>query len=282
MAELHNSKLLSMILEQAEALGREYECKGTPRDFIVIAAIRLLSRETEGVDTAEREKALALVSRYSKDDAKLSHVLESWRGKETSMTEKIVYNRHKTQAENKAKAQGLSEVTADLLLALLTESETPGMSSLHAGETIPGLGRDGKPVPPTPASGVESEKKPEQDQKTEAPKQAEQNAAAAPAEQMPSYISPNKQDMASIVARTQHLHAELQKKVLGQDHAISVFTAGYFNAELQAAIDKERTRPRRRQDLPGRIRSQDSRPALQALRYERLRQSQCNRRPVRL
>ena len=85
MAELHNSKLLSMILEQAEALGREYECKGTPRDFIVIAAIRLLSRETEGVDTAEREKALALVSRYSKDDAKLSHVLESWRGKETSM-----------------------------------------------------------------------------------------------------------------------------------------------------------------------------------------------------
>ena len=91
MAELHNSKLLSMILEQAEALGREYECKGTPRDFIVIAAIRLLSRETEGVDTAEREKALALVSRYSRDDAKLSHVLESWRGKETSMTEKIVY-----------------------------------------------------------------------------------------------------------------------------------------------------------------------------------------------
>ena len=248
MAELQNSKLLSMILAKAESLSRDYSCKGTPRDFIVVAAIRLLSQPVDGADSEEREKALAVVSRYTRDDAALVSVLESWRGKETSMTEKIVYSRFLREAEDKAKAKSRSEITADILLEVLTASETTGMSALREGEPIPDLSRGGKPIPPTQATGVESgpkagEKKPEE-KKAEAPKPADQNAAAAPADQMPSYISPNKQDMASIVARTQHLHTELQKRVLGQDHAISVFTAGYFNAELQAAIDKERTRPR--------------------------------------
>ena len=244
MAELQKSKLLSMILEKADALSSEYGCKGTPRDMILVAAIQVLSTETEGIDAEERKKALDTVSRYTKDSARLAEALEGLRNKETSMTEKLVIIRHKSQAESKAKSDGKTELTADIFLGVLTESETPGMSALHDGDSIPALSRGGSPIPPTQATGVEGgEKKPEE-KKPEEKKAEEAKPSDGAVEVADEHISQNKQDMASIVARTQRLHTELRKKVLGQDHAITVFTAGYFNAELQAAIDKDRTRPR--------------------------------------
>ena len=242
MADLQNSKLLTMILEAADSLSHEYGCKNTPRDFIIVAAIRLLSRPAEGVDAGEREKALAVVSRYTTEDTALRGMLESWRGKEISFIEKTVYSRHVKQAEDKAKKLSQDVITADLLLEALTESETPGMASLHAGKTVPAMDQSGKPIHDTPPAAVESGTSGSEPAKEKKPE--EKNAAAAPAAQTPSYISPNSQDIASIVARTRRLHTELQKRVLGQDHAISVFTSGYFNAELQAAIDKSRKRPR--------------------------------------
>ena len=239
MAELQYSKLLTMILEKAESLGREYGCKGATRDFIVVAAVQILSHGPDGVPADEARKARDAVSRYSSDSGKLASAMESWRGREPSMTERIMMTRYKGEAVSRAKQQNLPEVTADLFLQVLTESETAGMASL----------RDGAAVSPAPekadmglfSKGSESSA-PAEPKKPEAT--AASAAPAASAEEKPSCISSNNQDLSSIVARTQHLQMELQKSVLGQSHAISVFTAGYFNAELQAAIDQNRKRPR--------------------------------------
>ena len=240
MAELQYSKLLSMILEKAEALSREYECKGMTRDYIVVAAIQLLSRDTDGIDAEEKRNALELVSRYSTDSSKLSAVLEGWRGKAPSMTEKIMVSKHKGEASSAAKEKGLQEVPADLFLKILTANETSGMAALHADKPMS--------VPPKPyegpATGAEAAPAVSKTGAGSEAKKTEAAPAAAAGEGRPSYISPNSQDIGSIVARTQHLQAELQKSVFGQNHAISVFTSGYFNAELQAAIDKKRKRPR--------------------------------------
>ena len=233
-----------MILGRAEEISRKIDCKGTPRDVILVAAIRVLGDGTDGAGTEERERTLEVLSRYSTDGNALNSVLENWRGKETSMTEKIVYNRLKNQAADKAKDKGLTELPADLFLRILTESETPGMKSLAKGMPLPHMTSDGKIIQSTPGTSEESGKEKQEEKKLEEKKSGDSNSSPAPSEAMPAYISPNKQDIASIVARTQHLHTELQKCVLGQDHAISVFTAGYFNAELQAAIDKDRKRPR--------------------------------------
>ena len=227
MGDLHYSKLLSMILEKAESLSREYGCKGVTRDYIVVAAIQLLSRDTEGIDEDEKQKALAMISRYSSDDSKLVSVLEGWRDREPTMTEKIMVTRHKGEATSSAKEKGLQEIPADLFLQILVKNETSGMAALHDGTPAPAPSAEPpKAAAPSPAAGTASA------------------APPAPAAPKPAYMSASKQDIASIVARTQHLHAELQKRVLGQSHAVSVFTSGYFNAELQAAIDKDRKRPR--------------------------------------
>ena len=239
MAELQYSKLLSMILEKAESLSREYGCKGVTRDYIVVAAIQLLSRDTEGIDAEERKNALALISRYSTDTAKLASVLEGWRNKEPGMTEKIMVSRHKGEASSSAKEKGLQEVPADLFLKILTQNETSGMTALHADGRI-----EPPPARPQESQAQASAPAPAAVKPGAEEKKPEASAAETAGEEKPSYISPNKQDIASIVARTQHLQTELQKAVLGQSHAISVFTSGYFNAELQAAIDKDRKRPR--------------------------------------
>ncbi|MBQ4066724.1 MAG: AAA family ATPase [Clostridia bacterium] len=48
----------------------------------------------------------------------------------------------------------------------------------------------------------------------------------------------------NITKKAKSIRTKLLESVFGQDHAISVFTAGYFRGELLALTDKKRTRPR--------------------------------------
>lgn len=53
-----------------------------------------------------------------------------------------------------------------------------------------------------------------------------------------------KDEMGALVAEVRELRTHLQSKVLGQDHAINVFLAGYFKASMLAMMDKKRNSPR--------------------------------------
>lgn len=55
---------------------------------------------------------------------------------------------------------------------------------------------------------------------------------------------PPKESMAQMVADVKRIRTELQGKILGQDHAVNVFTTGYFQANLLSMIDPSRKRPR--------------------------------------
>ena len=136
MQEIQYSRLLSMILDKAESLCQEYSCNGITRDYIIVAAIQLLTHEDplESPASDEKQKALSIIKRYSTDELKLSTVLETWRNKEASFIEKIMISKYKGEAANSAKAASLSEVTADLFLAKLIESETGAMIALHTSD----------------------------------------------------------------------------------------------------------------------------------------------------
>ena len=138
MADLQNSKLLSMILEKAKAFGEEYSCKGTPRDYIMVAAIQLLNNpDSEAANQNEREKALAVIKRYSAERSGLQAVLESWRNREAGTIEVILVLKCKTEAASTARSENLSEVPADLFLSRLVRDETKLMAGLHAQEDRP-------------------------------------------------------------------------------------------------------------------------------------------------
>lgn len=53
-----------------------------------------------------------------------------------------------------------------------------------------------------------------------------------------------RQRIAALTEKVKDIHAVLSSKIFGQEHAINVFTSGYFQAEFLALTDKERKRPR--------------------------------------
>lgn len=53
-----------------------------------------------------------------------------------------------------------------------------------------------------------------------------------------------KAKLLEITQKTKQIRTELKQIVFGQDNAVNVFAAGYFQACLQALTDKKRTRPR--------------------------------------
>lgn len=53
-----------------------------------------------------------------------------------------------------------------------------------------------------------------------------------------------KAELSVLVSDVKRIRTELQSAVYGQDHAINVFTTGYFQASMLSMIDKSRKRPR--------------------------------------
>lgn len=185
MANLQNSKLLSMILEKAKELGQEYSCKGLPRDYIMVAAIQLLNDPNcEAEDPNEREKALAVIKRYSADHSELQAILESWRNKEAGTIEVIMISKLKNESASAAKSENLSEIPADLFLSRLVKDETKLMAGLHAQDEQP----EEKEPEPMKSAGKREENPPRSGE------------AEKPAEK------PAPESLSSIVERT---HAEL-------------------------------------------------------------------------
>lgn len=59
-----------------------------------------------------------------------------------------------------------------------------------------------------------------------------------------SSFQPPSIDLADLTARLKQLRAKLRETILGQDHAITAFIEGLFNAEATAAADSGRKRPK--------------------------------------
>ncbi len=225
MTELQNSPLLEKILTDARELGRKNNCGDITRDLIVVAALKTLAGGgaqdgDAGAELAEVEK---LLSHLSREEADLLSVLDAWRGKQVPSSERMMLSIHKNKAINAAKAANRSALTADLYLREILKEETEAMKGLHKDGKAPVRGQ--VPVRPQQAAA-----------QTAAPKKEERQPAAPVREEKPT--------MLSLIAKTKELQKQLQETVLGQQLAVSVFTTGYFQAELQSAIEPERKHPR--------------------------------------
>lgn len=102
----------------------------------------------------------------------------------------------------------------DALIAAMPASTGSTQKPSEQGDVVAVFG---KPTPGTPSA-----------------------AAAAPA--APS--GNPKMDISELTAKVKHIQDFLLSRIYGQDNAVSVFTTGYFQAELLAMTDKKRVRPR--------------------------------------
>lgn len=238
MSEIQNSALLDSIMQRAARLTEENGCSGLTRDFIIIAAIAVLDEQEASGSRSDEEylRTKELLSGFSRDAALISSVLEAWNHKDIPYTEKMILSTKRGKSLNTAKLTEKTQLTADIYLSEILQDNTLAVKSLRKDQPA------AQEAPPAWVSALsspreqnpEQEKSPDSGKEDDGPNQSE--AAGNGGETAPS--------MSGIIQTARKLQNELQKTVMGQQHAISVFVSGFFQAELQMNIDPDRKRPR--------------------------------------
>ncbi len=216
MADIKRSDLLESILRSAEALAQENQCSAVTRDHILAAALRCVANPAPGTDEQETQRLHQLLSDQLDANVTTDILINFWRGKTVTFSEKTMLALLKNKVASAAESQKKDAITADFFLEALLKDGTP--ATRQAGEAIAA-----QPASPSPA---------------------EPSAPAAPAEEAQPAVPEDPADIGQLALKTKELQQNLQSRVLGQAHAISCFAAGYFQAELQAMIEKDRERPR--------------------------------------
>ena len=238
MKELNYSPLLTEIMNRADRLSRENRCSTLTRDYIVVAALELLTdpaglpREQQTGD--EFREAKILLTHLRHDPASLRKVLDKWKDAQVPMTEKLMLSVRKSTAVNEALAADKNELPADVFLKVLLQEETDGIKMIHVQEDSP------RKEDPTEERTGESHRKPSDKNKREISDEDHRKAPAEVRRDTPA--EPKK--ISDLIAGAKSLQKELSARVLGQQHAVTLFSAAFFQSGLQALTDKERVRPR--------------------------------------
>lgn len=226
MADIRNSALLDRIMEHAENLRRENDCSALTRDYIIIAAISVLDKAgPSDRGTEEYDKTRTLLANLSRQEDLLKKVLDKWHGKTIPSSEGMILATKRGKSLNTARLTDKKQLTADVFLGEILKDATTAVVELSGDVRKPAA-----PAAETPAKKIE-------EKTAEKPAEEKQSEAEAPEVSQPGSLS-------ALVKTVKELQANLQNTVLGQQHAVSVFTSGYFQSELQAAIRKNRREPR--------------------------------------
>lgn len=244
MAALNNSTLLDDIFKYAEKLKEQNQCggNGIPRDYIFIAAIHVIDRRPETDSSEELLKTRELLNDFSRDPELMKGILGMWSGKEVSMNERMIVSMTKNHAIEYARYRELSEITAEVYIEALLKSKTDSIQKLFLQKLRSGASAESEQKPTAKSSEDKDEKpaasKETREEKEQSPADQDEGSAAS------KETEEQKNGVSGIIESAKNLQSKLLKSVFGQDHAVSIFTEGYFQAELRSSIEKDRVKPR--------------------------------------
>lgn len=219
MAEIKYSVLLTSIMQHAQRLCAERECSDLTRDYIIVAAINILDSITpsDSITQDEVTEARALLEKFTRDESRLNSTLEKWQQKTVPVAERITLLAQREKALRAARSLNKTSLPATFLLKEILKEESDAMKNLHT------------PLDESPSITSVSKKT---NENCETP--------ARPSDEK----SHPEITMHSIIQKTKDLQSALEREILGQQHAISVFSSGYFHSELISSIEENRKRPR--------------------------------------
>lgn len=218
---MEKSSLLVKLFDAARKMGAEDHCGGYTIDHLMLAAIDLCQNAPAALsaqEKAELAKVNSLVAPYSGDAQALKNLRSALQNRKVPFMQIIQLQGIEADAEKAAAQEKNSEVTADVYVRSLLAHETDAIKAL----------KDKSP------SGA-----PAQTQKVPA-----QTASTSQSASQADAPLGEAKDLEQLVENTKRIYSELSKSVLGQAHAVSTFASGYFQAELQAMMEKDRKRPR--------------------------------------
>ena len=245
MSEMKNSELLEKIIEYAKEYGGNGTSTLTAERYL-LSVIDVVSGTTS-IEVSDEDKAKlheVLVKSFPEDlgferikKSLAEHIKEK---KDSSYMDGLYIQQLMFKAKDAAKKNGLEQLGPDLLLkCILEEPDNFIKSQIAFGGK--GDAKDAEKIKEETDSLLEDFGKHlteifcEEDEK-ESVKETREN------KQVPN-DSP-KQTVAKLTEKTKKIYDKLVESVYGQENAVSVFTTGYFRAELLSLTDKKRTRPK--------------------------------------
>lgn len=236
MIEMKNSTLLDKIIEHAKSYGEDSSA-GLTAERYLLSVIDTVSGATS-IDIAENEKSKLrdiLMNFFPKmqnlkEVKRLLNEHIEGKGKSTYM-DALYMQQCMYKAKDIAKQKGQEQLSPELLLTYILDKPSDFIktyvmkSEKNAAEAAPSASEFAARVPETAAEKTEERQRKESDDDRG----------------MKTF---SKETVAALTEKVKRIHDRLIGSVYGQDNAVSVFTAGYFQAELLSLTDKDRTRPK--------------------------------------
>ena len=240
MAEINNSSALDRILEYARSIGGSSGAAMTAERFLLSLIDTVEGVSGIEISGAERSELSDLLARNlaasGSDFSEIRAQLRSRIGEKrsTGYLDSLYMQQCVYKAKTAAKEDGCEQLTPAILLRRIFVEPNDYIRSLMGDKADAGAQavntREGGP------NRLGGSRRREDGGR----------GASAPSEPEPAR-DPNedpKVTVAKLTEKVKSTHARLLESVYGQDNAVSVFTTGYFQAELLAMTDRSRTRPR--------------------------------------
>ena len=245
MYEMKNSELLERIINYAKAYGGGRNSTLTAERFL-LSVIDVVSGTTSiEINDEDKTKLLTVLINSFPEDFGFGRIRKSLaehigEENESSYMEGLYIQQRLFKARDVAKKNGMEQLGPDLLLKCILDDPDDYIKSQIARRDT-GAGEDiEKTVAGADALFSELGKKFDKmfDEKdVEEPAKERTESKADPS------VGP-KHTVARLTEKAKSIHDKLVESVFGQDNAVSVFTSGYFRAELLTLTDKMRTRPK--------------------------------------
>ena len=236
MDDIKNSAVLEQMIAYAKKLGSPASSTLTAERFM-ITVFDVMNGTMTVDDAALATKLSNLIQNSPFDASRDRSALITFVGdaKKVSFMEGIYMQKKLMEAKNQAQKDNLPEITPDILLQKIIEEPTEGLRKCYTSDD------EEKARKAANDQQIASLlKQAAAGQSTAGQKKAERDAAAA----APKSPKEARQLVANLTQKAKDTQKILLDSVFGQDNAVSVFTAGYFQSELLSLTDKKRTRPK--------------------------------------
>ena len=245
MSGINNSELLEQLLAYAKAYGGSKKSVLSAERFLISVLDTVSGTASITIGYDEKTKLVKLLESVFSGDrgfeslrkALVEHLSEK---RDVSYVEGLYFQMQLSKAKSTAEKQGMALLEPYLLLSCILEDPDDFFKGYQARS---GEGRAEDTVQDTDEEAALLE---ELDEKFDAlfgDEEKEVPDGEAPGRKQDKNSS-SRIIVAELTAKAKSIHERLTESVFGQDNAVSVFTTGYFRAELLSLTDKTRTRPK--------------------------------------
>jgi len=245
MEEIKNSSVLDKLMEHAKTIGSRPVTAASAERFIV--AVCDLVDGSFSVDEPSdnsKENLNQLLTKIGVDIEKLkNNLLIHINGENASLSfmDGLYMQKKAFEAKSKAQKKNISSLTPELLLECVLSDPTDAIKNSIKGESVP----SGE-ITDDRSEAIRHILEDKFDELFEGgTSKAPQKEEKIPESTTKTEDNSNpKKIVAELTEKVKCTREELLSVIYGQDNAVSVFTTGYFQAELLTLTDKKRVRPR--------------------------------------